>query len=220
MTDYAERLILILLGAPGSGKGTQAKRLSKAYGIAHISTGDLLRGHIAEGTEIGKKAKEYIQAGQLVPDEVVMKILEERLKEQDCKKGYLLDGFPRTVQQAETLSSWSRPQDKTIAISLDVPDEEIVKRITGRMLCRNCGAIYHTFYLPPVEASICDQCGGSLYRRSDDEEAVVRERLKVYHKQTEPLKAFYKTKNLLDSFDGSVHPDLLFSTIGSYLDTK
>lgn len=210
--------MIILLGPPGSGKGTQAKLLSQACLIPQISTGDLLREEIANETQIGIEAKRYIQQGLLVPDEIVLGMLFARIEKEDCKQGYLLDGFPRTVAQADQLYQKYSSQSPPLVISLEVPDEEIIQRATGRLLCRQCGKIYHRVSSPPIIEGVCDDCGGEIYRRSDDHENVVRERLKVYHVQTQPLIAYYSEKNLLKAFNGSESTQNVFSKIKSYID--
>lgn len=183
---------LIFLGPPGAGKGTQAKMLIERYSIPQISTGDILRAAVAEETDLGKKAKEYMEAGKLVPDEVVIGIIEQRLKQSDCEKGFILDGFPRTVAQAEALDKVLENMGSKIdhVLSLDVPAEELIKRLTGRRTCKNCGAMYHVIFKPPKSEGICDKCGGELYQRSDDNEETVKSRLNVYEQQTRPLTDF------------------------------
>ncbi len=190
---------LILLGAPGAGKGTQAD-ISKTYGIPTISTGNMIREAMKNETEMGKQAKAYVDAGQLVPDSVVIGIVRERLSAEDCKNGFILDGFPRTIPQAEALAEMGVELD--CALSIEVPDEEIVKRMSGRRVCGACGASYHTDFKRPAKADVCDQCGGALTRRKDDAPETVRERLEVYHTQTEPLKAFYEAQGKLRVVQG------------------
>ncbi len=195
---------LIFLGPPGAGKGTQAKMLIERYSIPQISTGDILRAAVAEETDLGKKAKEYMEAGKLVPDEVVIGIIEQRLKQSDCEKGFILDGFPRTVAQAEALDKVLENMGSKIdhVLSLDVPAEELIKRLTGRRTCKNCGAMYHVIFKPPKSEGICDKCGGELYQRSDDNEETVKSRLNVYEQQTRPLIDFYNNKGLVGKIDG------------------
>jgi len=195
---------LIFLGPPGAGKGTQAKMLVERYGIPQVSTGDILRAAVAEGTELGKKAKEYMEAGKLVPDEVVIGIIEERLKQSDCEKGFILDGFPRTVPQAEALDKVLEKMGRKIdhVLTLDVPEEELIRRLTGRRTCKKCGAMYHTIFNPPKVEGVCDKCGGELYQRPDDNEETVRSRLSVYEQQTRPLIDFYEKKGLVRKIDG------------------
>ncbi|WP_456330571.1 adenylate kinase [Archaeoglobus sp.] len=196
---------LIFLGPPGAGKGTQAKRVVEKYGIPQISTGDMLREAVAKGTELGKKAKEYMDKGELVPDEVVIGIVKERLQQPDCEKGFILDGFPRTIAQAEALDEMLKELNKKIdaVINIVVPEEEVVKRITNRRTCRNCGAVYHLIYAPPKEDNKCDKCGGELYQRDDDKEETVRERYRVYRENTEPLIDYYRKRGVLYDVDGT-----------------
>ncbi|MCS7130563.1 MAG: adenylate kinase [Archaeoglobaceae archaeon] len=196
---------LILLGAPGAGKGTQAKFIAEKYGIPQISTGDMLREAVAKGTELGKIAKEFMSQGKLVPDEIVVGIVKERLKQKDCENGFILDGFPRTIAQAEALDEIMKEMGKKIdaVININVPEEEVVRRIVNRRICRKCGAIYHLLYDPPKKEGICDKCGGELYQRDDDRESVVRERFRVYRRDTEPLIEYYKKKGNLLNVDGS-----------------
>ena len=191
---------LILLGAPGAGKGTQAEIISEKYGIPTVSTGNIIRAALKNGTEMGLKAKSYIDAGELVPDSVVIGIVKERLSEPDCKKGYILDGFPRTIPQAVALDDMGFVIDA--ALSIEVADEEIVKRMSGRRVCEKCGASYHTEYKKPQKEGVCDLCGGSLVIRKDDEPETVKNRLNVYHEQTEPLKDFYKSCGKLIAVKG------------------
>ncbi|MBX6422019.1 adenylate kinase [Thermosulfurimonas sp. F29] len=206
---------IVFLGPPGAGKGTQAKRITERYGIPQISTGDMFREHLSKGTELGKKAKEYMDKGQLVPDEIVLGMVEERLKQPDCEKGFILDGFPRTVPQAEALdemlAKWGKKIDYAIAI--EVPDEELVKRLTGRRTCKNCGMMYHVIFKPPKVEGKCDACGGELYQRADDNEETVRNRLKVYHESTAPLIDYYEKKGVLHRVDGMGSIDEIFERI-------
>lgn len=195
---------LILLGPPGGGKGTQAKPLMERYKIPQISTGDILRDNLKRGTELGKQAKAYMDKGQLVPDEVVIGIIRDRLKEPDCKPGFMLDGFPRTVPQAEALDKVLSDMGLKIdhVISIEVPDSELIKRLTGRRTCRSCGEGYHVMFKPPKKEGVCDKCGGELYQRDDDNETTVRNRLEVYKKSTQPLIDYYQKKGLLRGIDG------------------
>ncbi len=206
---------IVFLGPPGAGKGTQAKKIAEKYGIPQISTGDMFREHLSKGTELGKKAKEYMDKGALVPDEIVLGMVEERLKQPDCDKGFILDGFPRTVPQAEALDKLLEKMGKKIdyAILIDVPDEELVKRLTGRRTCKKCGMMYHVMFKPPKEEGKCDVCGGELYQRADDNEETVRNRLKVYHEQTEPIIAYYEKKGVLHRIDGMGSIDEIFNRI-------
>lgn len=210
---------LILLGAPGAGKGTQAKKIVEKYGIPHIATGDILREAVAKGTELGKKAKEYMDRGELVPDEIVIGIVKERLQQPDCEKGFLLDGFPRTLKQAEALDDMLNELGKKIdsVIYIDVPEEEVVKRIVNRRTCRNCGAVYHLIYAPPKEPNKCDKCGGELYQRDDDKEETVRQRFKVYMENTAPLIEYYEKKGILHKVDGTKNIDEVFQQIDEVL---
>jgi adenylate kinase len=195
---------LILLGPPGAGKGTQAKDLVQKYGIPQISTGDILRKNLADKTPLGLEAKKFMDKGELVPDSVVVGIVKERLKEADCKKGYILDGFPRTVPQAEALDAaladMKTPIDKVL--SIEVPDTELVKRLGGRRTCRACQAGYHVAFKPSKKEGVCDSCGGELYQRDDDKEEAITNRLKVYQSSTAPLINYYKAKGLLAAVDG------------------
>lgn len=186
---------IILLGAPGSGKGTQAENIQSRLHIPAISTGAILREAIKRGTKLGEDAKGYIDAGKLVPDGVVVALIRERLSEPDCENGYILDGFPRTIAQAEALDETGIVLDAVI--SIEVPDDEIERRLTGRRVCEGCGQTYHTLYNPPKREGVCDGCSGSLVRRADDEPETVRSRLKVYHESTEPLKGWYQRKGRL-----------------------
>ena len=208
---------LILLGGPGAGKGTQAKKLIDLYHIPQVSTGDILRAAVKEGTEMGRKAKEFMDAGKLVPDEVVIGIIKDRLAQADAKKGFILDGFPRTVPQAEAL-------DKVLAglgtkidhvVSIDVDEEALVERLTGRRTCKNaaCGQMYHIKFTPPQKAGVCDKCGGELYQRDDDNEATVRNRLATYNQATAPLIGYYSQKGLVRPIKGVGSIDDIFNQI-------
>lgn len=191
---------LILLGAPGAGKGTQAEIISEKYNIPTVSTGNIIRAALKNGTEMGIKAKSYIDAGELVPDDVVIGIIKERLSENDCENGYILDGFPRTIPQAEALDKMGFGIDA--ALSIEVADGEIVKRMSGRRVCEKCGASYHTEYKKPAVDGICNSCGGKLVIRKDDEPETVKNRLNVYHEQTEPLKDYYRAGGKLLTVEG------------------
>lgn len=186
---------LILLGAPGAGKGTQAERLCKALEVPAVSTGNILRAAVKNGTPTGLKAKSYMDAGKLVPDEVIIDIIKERLAEPDCRNGFILDGVPRTIGQAEALETAGVAFDAVV--SIEIADETILERMSGRRVCETCGASYHIVAVPPKQDGICDNCGGNLVRRKDDAPETVRARLKVYHEETEPLKAFYERRGLL-----------------------
>ena len=211
---------IIMLGAPGAGKGTQAKMIAKEYGIPLISTGDIFRANIKEGTDLGKEAKTYMDAGQLVPDELTVKILLDRVAKDDCKEGYVLDGFPRTIPQAEVLDeALTKLGDKIdFAIDVDVPDENIVRRMGGRRACVTCGATYHIEHVPPKKEGICDTCGSELILRDDDKPETVSNRLKVYHDQTQPLIDFYTKKGVLKSVDGTIDMMDVFASIKAILD--
>ena len=210
---------IIMLGAPGAGKGTQAKKIAAKYGIPHISTGDIFRANIKGGTELGMKAKSYMDQGQLVPDELTVRILLDRVAKDDCKNGYVLDGFPRTIPQAEVLDkALSEINDKIdYAINVDVPDENIINRMGGRRACLSCGATYHMVHIPPKKEGICDVCGQPLVLRDDDKPETVKNRLDVYHKQTQPLIDFYNAKGILKSVDGTVDMKDVFAAIVAIL---
>ena len=206
---------IIMLGAPGAGKGTQAKMIADKYQIPHISTGDIFRSNIKEGTELGKEAKTYMDKGLLVPDELTVKILLDRVAKDDCKNGYVLDGFPRTIPQAEVLDeALAKLNDKIdYAIDVDVPDENIIRRMSGRRACLSCGATYHIEHIPPKTEGICDRCGKELVQRDDDKEETVKNRLNVYHEQTQPLIDFYTKKGILKTVDGTVDMKDVFAAI-------
>jgi adenylate kinase len=204
-----------MLGAPGAGKGTQAKKIAAIYNIPHISTGDIFRANIKDKTDLGLKAKEYMDKGLLVPDELVVDIVADRLKQEDCKDGFILDGFPRTIPQAESLDKALISMDTKInyAINIDVPDENIVRRMSGRRACLKCGATYHINYNPPQVKDICDSCTGELILRDDDKEETVLKRLDIYHKQTSPLINYYEEKNTLVTVDGTKDIDDITKSI-------
>lgn len=206
---------IIMLGAPGAGKGTQATKIADRWKIPHISTGEIFRSNIKEGTELGQKVKDYIDHGMLVPDELVVDLVVNRLKEEDCKRGYVLDGFPRTIPQAESLDASLSEMNKKIdfALDIDVPDENIIKRMSGRRVCVSCGATYHTSSKPAKHEGICDQCGGKLIIREDDKPETVRKRLGVYHEQTKPLIEYYIKKDLIKKLDGTQNLEDVFQTI-------
>ncbi|MCJ7834714.1 adenylate kinase [Cuneatibacter sp. NSJ-177] len=210
---------IVMLGAPGAGKGTQAKMLADQYAIPHISTGDIFRANIKEGTELGKKAKEFIDAGALVPDELTVDLVMDRIDHEDCKKGYILDGFPRTINQAEKLTEalGVKGGDIDYAVNVDVPDEAIVERMAGRRMCPNCGASYHVVNIPPKKDGICDRCGEELITRKDDQPETVKKRLAVYHEQTRPLYDYYKEKGLVVDVDGTKPMEEVFQAIVSRL---
>ncbi len=196
---------LVLLGLPGAGKGTQAGLLSEKYGIPHVSTGDMFRRAIKEGTDLGKKAKSYMDEGELVPDEVTIGIVEDRLGQDDCREGFILDGFPRTLEQAEALSEILVDLDRQLdlAVFMHLPEEELIKRLTGRRVCPECGANYHVEYDPPQKPGICDECGAELQQRSDDKKETVKKRLEVNREKTEKLKDYYQSRDLLVEFDAA-----------------
>ena len=196
---------IIMLGAPGAGKGTQAKMIAEKYGVPHISTGDIFRANIKNQTELGMEAKKYMDEGKLVPDELTVKILLDRVAKEDCANGYVLDGFPRTIPQAEVLTEALEKLNDAVdyAIDVDVPDENIVKRMSGRRACVNCGATYHIVHIPPKTENICDKCGSALILRDDDKPETVLNRLKVYHDQTQPLIDYYTKKGILRTVDGT-----------------
>ena len=206
---------IIMLGAPGAGKGTQAKKIAAKYEIPHISTGDIFRANIKNGTELGKKAKTYMDQGLLVPDELVVDLIVDRVNQEDCKNGYVLDGFPRTIPQAEALTDALEKlgQKMDYAIDVDVPDENIVRRMGGRRACVGCGATYHIEYAPTKKEGICDTCGGELILRDDDKPETVQKRLDVYHEQTQPLIDYYTKAGILRTVDGTVDIDDVFQAI-------
>lgn len=210
---------IIMLGAPGAGKGTQAKMIADKYGVPHISTGDIFRANIKNGTELGMEAKKYMDQGLLVPDELTVRILLDRVAQDDCKNGYVLDGFPRTIPQAEVLDSELTKLGDHIdyAINVDVPDENIVKRMSGRRACLTCGATYHIEHVPPKKEGICDICGSELVLRDDDKPETVKNRLNVYHEQTQPLIDFYTEKGVLKTVDGTVPMEEVFAAITAIL---
>ena len=210
---------IIMLGAPGAGKGTQAKMIADKYGVPHISTGDIFRANIKNGTELGMEAKKYMDQGLLVPDELTVRILLDRVAQDDCKNGYVLDGFPRTIPQAEVLDSELTKLGDHIdyAINVDVPDENIVKRMSGRRACLTCGATYHIEHVPPKKEGICDVCGSELVLRDDDKPETVKNRLNVYHEQTQPLIDFYTEKGVLKNVDGTVPMEEVFAAITAIL---
>ena len=210
---------IIMLGAPGAGKGTQAKQIAAKYNIPHISTGDIFRANIKNGTELGKKAKTYMDKGLLVPDELVVDLVVDRVADKDCENGYVLDGFPRTIPQAEALdAALAKNGDKMeYAINVEVPDENIVKRMSGRRACVACGATYHIEHIPPKTEGICDTCGKELILRDDDKPETVLNRLNIYHEQTQPLIDYYNTKGILKEVDGTKDMADVFSEIVAIL---
>ena len=206
---------LILFGPPGAGKGTQAQLLSSRLGVPQIATGDILREAVKEGTELGRLAKQYMDRGELVPDDVVIGIVEERLRRPDCARGFILDGFPRTIKQAEALDEiLARMGVKLDAvINLEVDEEEVVRRLANRRTCRNCGAVYHLIFNPPKREGVCDRCGGPLYQRDDDREETIRNRLRVYREQTQPLLRYYEERGLLRNVNGNLSIEEVFNEI-------
>mgnify|MGYP003376216078 FL=1 len=210
---------IIMLGAPGAGKGTQAKRIAEKYGVPHISTGDIFRANIKNGTELGKEAKSYMDQGLLVPDELTVRLLLDRVAQDDCKDGYVLDGFPRTIPQAEVLDAELTKLGEKVdyAVNVDVPDENIINRMSGRRACLNCGATYHIVSIPPRKEGICDTCGSELVLRDDDQPETVKNRLKVYHDQTQPLIDYYQAKGVLRSVDGTLPMEEVFEAIVAIL---
>ena len=210
---------IIMLGAPGAGKGTQAKQIAAKYAIPHISTGDIFRANIKNGTELGRKAKEYMDQGMLVPDELTCDLVMDRIAQDDCVNGFVLDGFPRTIPQAEALTNALTKigQSMDFAIDVDVPDENIVNRMGGRRACLNCGATYHLVFNPTKTEGVCDACGNPTVLRDDDKPETVLKRLSVYHDQTQPLIDYYKKQNILKSVDGTKPMNEVFSDIVAIL---
>lgn len=206
---------VIMLGAPGAGKGTQAKQIADKYSIPHISTGDIFRANIKNGTELGKKAKTYMDQGLLVPDELVVELVADRIQQDDCKNGFVLDGFPRTIPQAEALdAALAKINEKMdYAIDVDVPDENIINRMSGRRACLNCGATYHIVTIPTKVEGVCDRCGSPVVLRDDDQPETVKKRLEVYHEQTQPLIDYYKKQNILKTVDGVQPMEEVFKAI-------
>jgi adenylate kinase len=213
-------MLIILLGPPGAGKGTQAERIVKERQLAYIATGDILRNAVKAATALGRKAKQFMDQGQLVPDELVVEIVKERLQDPDCAKGALLDGFPRTVSQAtfleQVLPTVGFGIDRVLSVEVD--EHELIERLTGRRVCSDCGASYHLKFKPPQVRNVCDQCGGDLYQRDDDTLETVEERLQVYRKQTEPLVKYYLDKQLLDRIDGNLDIDQVYKQIDVILE--
>ncbi|SMB88922.1 Adenylate kinase [Thermanaeromonas toyohensis ToBE] len=210
---------LVLLGPPGAGKGTQAQEISRRLEIPHISTGDMFRAAIRSGTELGRKAKEYLEAGLLVPDEVTIGLVKDRLSRRDCEGGFLLDGFPRTVPQAQALDDWlaERALKLDAVLDIEAPREVLLIRLTGRRICPACGATYHVVYNPPQQPGRCDACGGELIQRQDDREETVRERLEVYDRQTFPLKEYYRQRGVLYEINGNQEIVQVLKEIGAVL---
>jgi adenylate kinase len=211
---------IVMLGAPGAGKGTQAKMIAAKYGVPHVSTGDIFRANIKNGTELGKKAKAYMDQGLLVPDELTVDLLIDRISQEDCQKGYILDGFPRTIPQAEALDAalTKRGEKMDYAINVDVPDENIVTRMSGRRACLGCGATYHIVYNPSEKGENCQVCGEKLVLRDDDQPETVQKRLTVYHDQTQPLIEYYTAQGILKTVDGTQDMNDVFSAIAKILE--
>lgn len=210
---------IVLLGPPGSGKGTQAKMIADKYKILHISTGDILRENVRNGTKLGKEAKKFMDAGQLVPDKLLIDIIKDRLSKPDVKSGYMLDGYPRTTPQAEALSKMlpELKQKIDVVLNIEVPDDELVRRLSGRRMCK-CGVSYHLIFNPPKKAGICDKCGGELYHRDDDKEAAILNRLEVYKKQTQPLIDYYTKAKIIANVNGAAEIPAIFEEISKILD--
>jgi len=213
---------IVLLGAPGAGKGTQAKMLIGKYRIPQISTGDILRKAVADGTPLGKEAKAIMERGELVPDKIVLGLVEERVKQDDCKKGFILDGFPRNTIQAEALDKLLNDlkMPLTSALSVDVPKEDLMKRLTGRRTCKSCQQMYNVYYSPAKKEGVCDKCGGELFQRGDDKEETIKKRLDVYDAQTAPLIDYYKKKGILKSVTGTGSIDEIFKKVCNILEGK
>ena len=210
---------IVMLGAPGAGKGTQAKMIAEEYGIPHVSTGDIFRANVSKGTQLGVEAKKYMDQGLLVPDELTVKILLDRVAKEDCAGGYVLDGFPRTIPQAQVLDEALDKLGEKLdyAIDVDVPDENIVRRMSGRRACLKCGATYHVEHIPPKKEGVCDDCGSELVLRDDDKAETVSNRLKVYHDQTQPLIDYYTQKGILKTVDGTMDMKDVFGAIKNIL---
>ena len=206
---------IIMLGAPGAGKGTQAKKIAEKYGVPHISTGDIFRANIKNGTELGQKAKTYMDQGLLVPDELTVALVIDRIQNEDCKNGFVLDGFPRTIPQAEALDEALKGLGEAMdyAIDVDVPDENIINRMSGRRACLDCGATYHIVTIPTKVEGICDACGSKVVLREDDKPETVQKRLEIYHAQTQPLIDYYKKQNILKTVDGTQPMEAVFDAI-------
>ena len=210
---------IVMLGAPGAGKGTQAKMIADEYGIPHVSTGDIFRANVSKGTQLGVEAKKYMDQGLLVPDELTVKILLDRVAKEDCAGGYVLDGFPRTIPQAQVLDEALDKLGEKLdyAIDVDVPDENIVRRMSGRRACLKCGATYHVEHIPPKKEGVCDGCGSELVLRDDDKAETVSNRLKIYHDQTQPLIDYYTQKGILKTVDGTMDMKDVFGAIKNIL---
>lgn len=211
---------IVLMGPPGAGKGTQAVKIAETYGIPHISTGDIFRATVKAGTALGAKLQQYMSQGLLVPDEITIQIVHERLQQQDCASGFLLDGFPRTIDQAKALDKTLDANPIDVVVSIEVPDEELIKRLTGRRVCQSCGATYHVRFNPPQVEGVCDQCGKELHQRVDDALTTVKNRLEVYNQQTEPLIAYYREQDKLVGIDGRQAIDQVFHDIAHHLGAR
>jgi len=213
---------LVLLGAPGAGKGTQAKMLIDKYKLPQISTGDILRKAVADGTPLGKEAKVIMEKGELVPDRIVLGLVEERLQQDDCKNGFILDGFPRNTAQAEELDKMldGLKMPLNAALSVDVPKEDLMKRLTGRRTCKNCQQMYNIYFSPPKKEGVCDKCGGELFQRGDDQEETIKKRLDVYDAQTAPLIDYYQKKGILKTVEGTGSIDDIFKKVCALLEGK
>ena len=210
---------IVLMGCPGAGKGTQSAKLEKKYGLTHISTGDVLRGEIASGSALGEKIAQLINRGNLVPDEMIIKMLEKRIDKDDCKNGYLLDGFPRTIFQAQELDQFLQQLNRkiTAVFYIDIAQEEVIKRLAGRRVCPSCGGSFNIDLKPPRKSGICDFCGTELVQRKDDNPDTIKERLDVYEKQTKPLADYYEKSGCIARIDGAVSPDKVFEQIENYV---
>ncbi len=206
---------LVLLGPPGAGKGTQAKQMIEKYSIPQISTGDILRQAVKDGTQMGKEAKAYMDKGELVPDDVIIGIVKDRIQADDCKNGYIFDGFPRTVAQAEALDGMLKNLGSQLdaVVSIEVPEDDVVKRLSGRRTCKSCGTLFHVMFNPPAKDGVCDACSGELYQRDDDNETTIRQRLSVYTNQTAPLIDYYSNVGILKPVPGTGAPDAIFDAI-------
>ncbi len=218
-TNSDKQIVIILLGPPGSGKGTLAKELSKKRNLTHISTGDLFFENLKNKTELGLHAQSYLDRGQLVPDSLVLDLLYDRILNPDCEHGYILDGIPRNIAQVHELEDFLRNKAAVIALNLEVPDEVVISRLSGRLICQNCHHVWHKDNHSTKQAGICDLCGGELFQRSDDTPAAIKERLKVYHEQTQPLEKFYEEQHLLKHVDASKSPEEVFATALQQLET-
>lgn len=213
-----DKLVIILLGPPGSGKGTQAAHLSKELGVVHISTGELMRDEIRRKTPLGQKIQSFVESGKYASDELLFEVLYNRINKEDCQKGYILDGTPRTIHQAEALEEQYKNGVKLVVANLDVKEQIIIERAASRLLCRQCGSVYNKVSARPDKEGICDQCGGELYHRKDDDSNIVQERLKVYREQTQPLISFYEKRGLLHHINGEMSPDEVYQELTQLLD--